>query len=223
MTEHNPGPLDDTRPSLILASASPRRRALLQQLGISFQIEAADIDETPLPGETPENYVLRLATAKAEVVASRRPRPPATVVLGADTTVAVDQTILGKPIDRADAARMLRQLSGRTHLVHTGVALATAHTQTPPSTVVTTEVDFAPLTDGEIDWYIATREPFDKAGAYAIQGAGGMFVASIRGSASNVVGLPLRELIDLAHDLGVTIGPGRGLGRGPGRGSGRAD
>jgi septum formation protein len=213
MRTYDPDPVDDSPPGLILASASPRRRALLQQLGMSFQMEAADIDETPLPGERPESYVLRLATTKAQVVASRRPRPPATVVLGADTTVAVDQAILGKPTDRADAARMLRQLSGRTHLVHTGVALATAHAQTPPSTVVTTEVDFAPLTEGEIEWYLDTGEPFDKAGAYAIQGAGGVFVASIRGSASNVVGLPLRELIDLAHELGVAIGPGRGPGR----------
>lgn len=191
-------------PRLLLASASPRRQALLKLFGIPFETRVADIDESPRPGEDPTDYVLRLATAKAQAVAARA--GPAAFVIGADTTVAVDNKILGKPVDRADAAGMLRQLSGRTHLVHTGVAVVRPGERDPLATAVTTEVDMVELATPEIDWYLDTGEPYDKAGAYALQGAGGIFVRAIRGSASNVVGLPLRELVDLARQAGLALG-----------------
>jgi septum formation protein len=174
-------------------------------LGVDFAVRAADIDERPLLGEDPREYVLRLAGAKVGAVAARE--EPHSVVVGADTTVSLDGSILGKPTGRSDAARMLGQLSGRTHLVHTGVALTRGGMATPVVSVVSTEVDMAELEPAEIDWYLDTGEPFDKAGAYALQGAGGIFVRAIRGSASNVVGLPLRELVELARSVGLTLWP----------------
>jgi septum formation protein len=177
--------------TLVLASGSPRRAQLLGHLGVAFEVRPADLDESVLPGEEARAYVERLARAKAAAVAGG-----GELVIAADTTVEVDGTILGKPVDRADATRMLRLLSGRTHRVHTGVAVADR------SIVVTTEVRFVDLTEGEIAWYVGSGEPLDKAGAYAIQGAGGAFVAGIDGSASNVVGLPLAELVDLLRAAG---------------------
>jgi septum formation protein len=177
--------------TLVLASGSPRRAQLLGHLGVAFEVRPADLDESVLPGEEARAYVERLARAKAAAVAGG-----GELVIAADTTVEVDGTILGKPVDRADAARMLRLLSGRTHRVHTGVAVADR------SIIVTTEVRFVDLTEGEIAWYVGSGEPLDKAGAYAIQGAGGAFVAAIDGSASNVVGLPLAELVDLLRAAG---------------------
>jgi septum formation protein len=145
-----------------------------------------------LPDEDARTYVERLAVAKAAAVARH-----GELVIAADTTVEVDGAILGKPLDGVDAARMLRLLSGRVHRVHTGVAVGGR------SVVVTTEVRFAELSEADIAWYVGTGEPVDKAGAYAIQGAGGAFVAGIDGSASNVVGLPLVELIELLRVAGL--------------------
>lgn len=171
---------------LILASRSPRRSELLSAAGISFEVLAADIDETPLPNETPIAYVERLAIEKARAVLALRPDA---MVLGADTTVTIDGEIFAKPLDKADAIRMLRQLSGRAHDVHTGIAIASK--DAVRSAVDTTRVWFDPMTDEDIAWYVATGEPLDRAGAYAIQGFASRFVPRIEGSYSNVVGLPV--------------------------------
>lgn len=171
---------------LILASRSPRRSELLTAAGISFEVLAADIDETPLPNEDPAAYVERLAIEKARAVFAMR---PAALVLGADTTVTIDGEILGKPVDEADALRMLRLLSGRVHDVHTGVAVVS--TSGVRSGIDTTRVWFDTMTDEDIAWYVATGEPVDRAGAYAIQGFASRFIPRIEGSYSNVVGLPV--------------------------------
>ena len=147
---------------------------------------AADVDETPRPNEAPAAYVERLAIEKARAVFALR---PAARVLGADTTVTIDGEILGKPLDDADARRMLRKLSGRAHAVHTGVAVVSA--RGVQSGVDTTRVWFDAMTDEDISWYIATGEPVDRAGAYAIQGFASRFIPRIEGSYSNVVGLPV--------------------------------
>lgn len=173
---------------LVLASGSPRRKELLDQIGITFTVVPADVDETPLPGEEPLALVRRLAVAKADAVEGD-------LVLAADTVVAIDDLILGKPTDADDARAMLRRLSARTHEVHTGVAVRTA-----AGTFVetaTTHVTLVPLDDATIDWYLATGEPFDKAGGYGMQGIAGMFVESVHGSASNVIGLPLTVVVRL--------------------------
>jgi septum formation protein len=171
---------------VILASRSPRRSELLSAAGIGFEVLAADIDETPAAAEDPQAYFRRLAIAKAAAVFALRPDAR---VLGADTTVTIDGEILGKPLDDADAGRMLRLLSGRVHDVHTGVALISA--AGIRSAVDTTRVWFSPMTDEDISWYVATGEPADRAGAYAIQGFASRFIPRIEGSYSNVVGLPV--------------------------------
>ena len=171
---------------IILASRSPRRAELLAAAGISFEVLAADIDETPHRNEAPAAYVERLAIAKARAV--YRLRPDARV-LGADTTVTIDGEILGKPYDAADAVRMLRLLNGRPHDVHTGVAIVSK--TGVQSAVGTTRVWFDAMTDEDISWYVATGEPVDRAGAYAIQGFASRFIPRIEGSYSNVVGLPV--------------------------------
>ena len=173
---------------LILASASPRRHELLAQAGFSFQIHAAHIPEDPLPGEDPISYVTRLAREKAQAVYDELGDADA-VVLGADTTVTLDNHILAKPEDSGDAARMLRLLSGRTHRVITGVAVVTA--QRVEVAAEATAVRFLTLSDEEIAAYIATGEPMDKAGAYAIQGRAACWIPRIEGCYFNVVGLPL--------------------------------
>ncbi len=173
-------------PQVILASRSPRRAELLTAAGISFEVLAADIDETPHPDEAPAAYVERLAIEKARAVFLLRPDG---VVLGADPTVTIDGAILGKPEDEADAVRMLRLLNGRPHDVHTGVAIVS--TSGVQSAVGTTRVWFDPMTDKDISWYVATGEPVDRAGAYAIQGFASRFISRIDGSYSNVVGLPV--------------------------------
>jgi septum formation protein len=185
--------------SLVLASASPRRRELLSQLGLRFTVSAADLDETPLAGEVADAYVLRLARAKARAVAQRH---PGAWVLAADTTVALGSELLGKPSGPAEAREMLGRLSGHTHAVYTGVALAG---RAEASTVVRTAVTFRTLSAGEIDWYVGTGEPLDKAGAYAIQGRGGFLVAAVEGSPTNVIGLPLGETLDLLTRAGVPL------------------
>jgi septum formation protein len=185
---------------LILASASPRRRDLLDQLGLTFTVETADIDETPRLGEDPVAYVKRLAEHKAAAVFARHADRSRLIVLGADTTVVVDQQILGKPVDEADAGRMLRLLSGRTHQVITGVALVTT-TAPPIVEAETTEVVVNPLADREIEAYIATGEPMGKAGAYAIQGRAARFIPRIEGCYFNVVGLPLARVSGMLAQL----------------------
>ena len=174
---------------LVLASSSPRRRELLAGLGLDFVVRPADIDETPHGAEAPTDYVARLSREKAQAVAT-----PASVVVAADTTVEVDGMILEKPVDRDDAARMLGLLSGRDHRCHTGVTVLGAATQT---NVVTTTVTFVELDAAMVDWYLATGEADDKAGAYGIQGAAGAFVRRIDGSVTNVIGLPLAETLDM--------------------------
>jgi septum formation protein len=172
--------------NLILASRSPRRSELLAAAGISFEVLAADIDETPRAGETPEAYVERLAVEKARAVLAVRPD---STVLGADTTVVIDGLILGKPADEREATDMLRRLSGRVHEVLTGVALVSAGGVR--SAVERTRVWFDLMTDEDISWYVASGEPVDRAGAYAIQGLASRFIPRIEGSYSNVVGLPV--------------------------------
>jgi septum formation protein len=178
---------------LILASASPRRRELLAQAGYTFEVQPAHVNEDLRVDEDPIAYVVRLARNKAQSVfaeiSSRTPTPPQVVVLGADTTVALDSHILVKPEDAADAARMLRLLSGRTHRVITGVALATAKGVEVAAEV--TGVQFLTLSEEEIATYIATGEPMDKAGAYGIQGLAAKWIPRIEGCYFNVVGLPL--------------------------------
>jgi septum formation protein len=173
---------------IVLASRSPRRIELLARLGIEPEVVPADIDETPFVNENPVAYVERLARAKATAV---HERTHANVILAADTTVDINGEILGQPVDEHDMRRMLRLLSARTHRVHTGVAVLSHHGLA--SQVVTTLVTFHPVTDETLEWYIATGEPQGKAGSYAIQGLGGTLVERIRGSMSNVVGLPLKE------------------------------
>ena len=174
----------------MLASSSPRRLDLLRSIGVDPEVRPADIDETPLPGEEPAAYVDRLARAKAQGVAR-----PGEVVVAADTTVVIDGRIIGKPAGRTEALETLRTLSGRTHTVYTGVAVVS-----PAGTsgvTVTSEVTFVKISEDVLDWYAGTPEPYDKAGAYGLQAAGAMLVASVQGSVSNVLGLPLAELHDL--------------------------
>ncbi|MDX2438073.1 MAG: Maf family protein [Acidobacteriota bacterium] len=183
---------------IILASGSPRRKRLLEMIGITFEIEPSDIEERPQEGESPPHFALRAAREKALDVATRHPDSR---VLGADTVVEIDGVILGKPRDAEDACRMLRSLSGRDHLVHTGVALAVAGNAR--ELVDTASVRFSTLDDDIISWYVGSGEPMDKAGAYAIQGIGGLLVAELRGSPHTVVGLPIHRLPELfaAQDL----------------------
>jgi len=174
---------------LILASASPRRRDLLLQLGVSSTVQPADIDETPAAGECPEDYVGRMAREKAAVVAATAPGDA--VVLAADTTVVIDDDVLGKPRDQLDGLAMLARLSGRTHRVMTAVCLRAGARS--GEELVVTQVTFSRLDRALCEAYLATDEPWDKAGAYGIQGLGGALVESIQGSYSNVVGLPLAQ------------------------------
>ena len=178
--------------TLVLASASPRRSQLLAQAGFLFTVHPAHIPEDPLPSEDPVAYVTRLALQKAQTVfaeISSKTSAPTQWILGADTTVTLDNHILGKPENPADAARMLRLLSGRVHQVLTGVALVTAHTARTAHEV--SAVHFLPLTEEDIAAYIATGEPMDKAGAYAIQGRAARWIPRIEGCYFNVVGLPI--------------------------------
>jgi septum formation protein len=191
---------------LSLASSSPRRAALLDAAGITFRQVAADLDETPLPSETPDIYVARLALAKARLVVCRN---PSHLVLAADTTVVVGGRILGKPADAADAAEMLGQLSGQTHDVLTGVALACD--DQAQQDVARTRVRFATLSPTELAWYVDSGEPLGMAGAYAIQGLASRFVEWIDGSYSNVVGLPIAMVYRLLRNAGwAAAAPGAG-------------
>jgi len=183
---------------LILASASPRRRELLAQAGYTFTVEAADVDESLRPGESPSAYVLRLAEEKARAVLVRHAEEDSVIVLGADTTVVCDNEILGKPTDAADAKRMLLRLSGRTHQVLTGIAIAT-RTGTL-SAIESTNVTFSAIPAAELDLYVATPEPLDKAGAYGIQGYAARWVPRIDGCYFNVMGLPISRTVRLIEE-----------------------
>ena len=184
-----------------LASGSPRRRELLQQIGVSFRVVATAVDEAVRMAETPRAYVLRLAVAKADAGWERSRDAADVPVLAADTAVVLDGKILGKPADRQDAEDMLRQLSGRTHEVLTAIALRTAGGV--QSRISRSEVTFRTLAAGEAQAYWETGEPHDKAGAYAIQGRAAVFVADLRGSYSAVMGLPLFETAELLAEAGV--------------------
>jgi septum formation protein len=189
---------------LILASASPRRQELLRNAGIPFTVQAADIDETPLAGESPRDCAERLAREKAMVIFDSTPQQ---CVLGADTIVVADDVILGKPRDAEDAGRMLRLLSGRTHAVITGVCLVGEKMAGGDLPVIiaseTTQVTMAEISDDEIRDYIATGEPMDKAGAYAIQGIASRWIPRIEGDYSNVVGLPVALVYAMLRARGV--------------------
>lgn len=185
--------------SVVLASASPRRHELLTRAGVPFVVRAPDIDESPLDGEQPVDYVRRLACEKAAAVRAE----PGELVIAADTTVDLDSRIVGKPLDDREAAAMLRELSGRAHQVHTGVAVRADGRELVE--VCTTLVTFVALAESTIDWYVATGEPRGKAGAYALQGAAAALVSSVEGSVSNVIGLPMHLVLELATRLGVDL------------------
>jgi septum formation protein len=188
---------------VILASQSPRRRELLALIGITHEVRPADIDETYFPGEKPAAHAERLARGKCAVIVEREPDA---LVIGSDTIVVVDGDVLGKPADEADAARMLRRLSGRSHVVVTAVAVSwRGETR---SAVEEANVTFHSLSDGDIAAYIATREPMDKAGAYGIQGYGATIVERVDGDYFAVMGLPLQLLVRVLRELGIRYGFG---------------
>lgn len=185
---------------LILASASPRRAELLKQIGLAFTTQPADVDETPEPAETAEAYVERLAREKALALAAGHPDA---LVLGSDTSVVLGGEILGKPLNRTDACVTLARLSGEVHQVMTSVALA--HHGQCRSCLVVTDVAFRQLGGDEINAYVDSGEPMDKAGSYGIQGLGGIFVRELRGSYSAVVGLPLQQTAELLAQAGFPV------------------
>jgi septum formation protein len=197
---------------LILASASPRRAELLALVGLDFATRPADVDERPAPGETPREHVLRLAEAKALAIAREEPDA---WVLGADTTVTVAGRILGKPGSKAEAREMLELLSGRSHEVFTGFSLIRRDGAITARGVVGSEVRFRELSGDELDWYTGSPEPYDKAGAYAVQGMGAAFIREVHGSFTNVIGLPLCEVCDALKHVGAIRFDGGG--HGPGR------
>lgn len=189
--------------NLVLASASPRRQELLADLGLSFAVRPADIDESVQPGEAGADYVRRLAREKAVAVAQ-----PGELVIAADTTVDLNGELLGKPVDEDDARALMRKLSNSVHHVHTGVCALLVEadgSSREEFTVVTTAVTFAPVPDAWIDWYIATGEPFDKAGGYGMQGSAAIFVHRIDGSPTNVIGLPLDATASLVAKIGFDL------------------
>lgn len=189
---------------LILASASPRRADLLRAAGIPFEVMPAEVDETIDQEETPDGYVRRVAQEKAEAVARRVPDRP---ILGADTAVVVDNRVMGKPGDEREAAEMLRLLSGRRHIVLTGVCLILPAVEAGRvrAAVERTVVEFATLSEAEVEWYVATGEPMDKAGAYAGQGLASRFVTRIEGSYANVVGLPVSLVYRWCAEAGLLL------------------
>ena len=188
------------RPKLILASKSPRRKYLLEQAGLTFSIIPSDFDERTVTISEPDAYVKKLAEAKASDISEQH---PASWIIGADTIVLIDNKILGKPRSNAEARSMLKQLSGKTHQVLTGYCICCKNENTVYSETAKTDVHFKSLSNAEIDWYIQSGEPFDKAGAYAIQGIGTFLVKRINGSYTNVVGLPVCEVIEYLMAKGV--------------------
>lgn len=194
--------ISNTAVPIILASNSPRRRELLRQVGVSFTVDPADVDERALPGEKPEDYAVRVALDKARVAATRAQNG---VIIAADTIVVLDNAILGKPADLRDAERMLTMLSGRVHRVITGLAMMDAATGKTITGVAATSVWFRDLSRQEILSYIAGGEPLDKAGAYGIQGKGALLVKQIEGCYFNVVGLPLSLLGELLREFEISL------------------
>jgi septum formation protein len=200
MSEENKLPISQP---IFLASTSPRRAEILRAVGWPFELVRGSVDETRLPDENPTSYVRRLAEAKAQTAANEL---TAGVVLGADTTVVVEGELLGQPVDDEDARRMLRLLSGKWHEVMTGIALIRAGLQ--GENIVaheTTRVRFKPLTEAEIDWYVASGEPRGKAGAYAVQGRAAVFIEEISGDYFNIVGLPIQLVYTLFRSMQPTL------------------
>ena len=187
-------------PPLILASASPRRRDLLQNLGLTFDIIPADIDETPRTDETPEDLVNRLSTQKAAAIAAEHPE---SLVIAADTVVTLDGDVLGKPVDKEENQAFIERLSGRTHRVYTGHAVQRG--EEVAACVISTEVTFRNLSSHEVAWYTSTGEGMDKAGGYAIQGYGAALISEVRGCYFNVVGLSVANLLELVKEVGVEL------------------
>ena len=185
---------------LILASSSPRRAEILANAGLPFSVLSSAVDESPYPGEAPAALVQRLANAKADLVTARAIGPA--IILAADTVVVLDDKILGKPSSVEDARHMLQQLSGRTHSVLTGVALVRLPDGERRQFIESTLVHFRPITDEELSSYLATEEPYDKAGAYAIQGQAGRYIPRVEGCYFNVVGLPLSRVLTELKGLG---------------------
>ena len=196
--------MPDQESNIILASSSPRRADLLKTIGVGFELVPSNINERPHQDEAPADYIIRLARAKVIDAARKR---DSGLVIGADTIVVLDGRILGKPRDEDDASRMLKLLSGRWHAVMTGVALYDAATRREVADYDKTLVRFAQLSDKEIDWYVKTGEPMDKAGSYAIQERGAMFVEEIAGNYHNVVGLPVTLLYRLSKRMGYSFIP----------------
>jgi nucleoside triphosphate pyrophosphatase len=194
--------MPDKESTIILASASPRRADLLRTVGIDFEVAPSQIQERPHAGEAPADYITRVARAKAVTIARQREQG---LVIGADTIVVLDGRILGKPADEADAVRTLRSLAGRWHAVMTGVALYDVATKQEVADYDKTLVRFGQMSEREIDWYVKSGEPMDKAGAYGIQGLAGMFVEEVAGNYFNVVGLPLPLVYRLARRLGYSF------------------
>ena len=190
-----------TLPKLVLASGSPRRSEILTSVGWEFVKDVSEVDESERPGESPEDYVIRLALEKASAVAERYHDA---LVLGADTTVVIDGRIIGKPVDHDDAARMLRMLSGNWHEVVTGVGLVRreAGNGRSVSGLQRTRVKFAPMSEGQINFLVEHGSPLDKAGAYAVQAQAALFIESIEGDYWNVVGLPVNLVYNLLGELG---------------------
>lgn len=186
---------------LILASASPRREELLRSVGLTFRIIPADVDETYFQGESPRAHVRRLSRDKAGAIAHQYPKA---LVLGADTIVVIDGQILGKPKNKKQAREMLQQLSNRRHAVLTGFTIACVRAGTSRTKVVQSTVQFKKISPEETAWYVNGDEPYDKAGGYAAQGKGASFIQAIRGSYTNVIGLPLCEVVEALKHLGVT-------------------
>lgn len=185
---------------LVLASASPRRQELLEMLGIDLIVEPSGIDESYRPGESAREHALRLSLEKARDVAEKY---PGLWVLGADTIVVVDSEVLGKPDGKEDARQMLLKLSGREHVVITAFALVFRQTGMEYSQAVESRVTFNPLEEDELQWYLDTGEPYDKAGAYAVQGRAAAFIKEICGSHTNVIGLPLSEVVEALRKTGA--------------------
>jgi septum formation protein len=184
----------------ILASASPRREELLRSVGLKFKIVPADVDETYIDGESPRTHVRRLSNDKAMVIAAKYPK---TLVLGADTIVVIDGLILGKPKSKREAREMLQRLSNRQHTVFTGFTIACTDAGMSKTKVVQSAVQFKKINPEEMDWYVNCDEPYDKAGGYAAQGKGAYFIKAIRGSYTNVIGLPLCEVLEELKHLDV--------------------
>jgi MAF protein len=183
---------------LILASASPRRQELLRSVGLKFKTIPAHVNEDYIKGESPQQHVRRLAQEKAQLIARKYPR---VWVLGADTIVVIDGLILGKPKNKTQAKEMLKKLSGSEHKVFTGFTVIQVASKVSHSDIVQSTVKFKKISAAELDWYIACDEPYDKAGGYAVQGKGAYFIKSIRGSYTNVIGLPLCEVLETLKKL----------------------